>query len=255
MSIDHNKNIIEVTDLSFSFGDHPVLKNISLNIHQGDYLGIIGPNGGGKTTLIKLILGLLPKQEGIIKLFDTPIQDFHDWTNIAYVAQKVTNIDNTFPLTVTEIVAMGRYSQQGILGNSSINDKEKVAWALDQVELTSLRNTLIGNLSGGQQQRVFIARALCQEPKIIFLDEPTSGIDAHSQEKFYLLLEKLNLQMNITLVLISHDIDVIAQKVTEVACINQSLVYHGNPEKFINDDYLKKLYGTGMKFIRHDHSI
>lgn len=255
MSIDHTKNIIEVNNLTFSYGNHTVLKNITLNIHQGDYLGVVGPNGGGKTTFIKLILGLLTNEEGSIRLFGQNIQDFHEWKKIGYVAQKATNVDSSFPVTVKEIVAMGRFSQQGLFTRNTKEDKDKIDWALDQVELTAQKDALIGSLSGGQQQRAFIARVLCQEPQIIFLDEPTSGIDAHSQEKFYLLLEKLNLQMNITLVLISHDIDVVTREVTEVACINQTLIYHGNPDQFIKNDYLKKLYGNGMKFILHDHLI
>jgi len=255
MPVDHTKNSIEIHNVSFSYGNNEVLKNITFNIHSGDYLGVVGPNGSGKTTLIKLILGLLKLTKGEIKILGTPIDKFHDWSEIGYVAQKATSFDPKFPVTVRDVVAMGRFSHQGLFKRETNADKKLIESAIEQVELTPHKNKLIGDLSGGQQQRVFIARALSAQAKIIFLDEPTTGVDIHSQEQFYLLLEKLNRELGITLILISHDIDVVTREVTEVACINQTLVYHGNPEKFIKEDYLKKLYGEKMKFILHNHSV
>ncbi len=253
MSVDHTKNIIEVKNVSFGYADEIVIKNITLNVHRGDYLGVIGPNGGGKTTLLKIMLGLLKPAAGSVKLFGQEIRRFKDWAKIGYVPQKAVHFDVKFPATVAEVVAMGRYGKRGLLGWLTKNDKEKITQALRQVEMFDYRDRLIGDLSGGQQQRVFIARALATEPEVIFLDEPTVGVDVKTQEQFYTLLEKLNHSLDLTLVLVSHDIDVIAHEATELACINQSLVYHGSPKEFIKGDYINKLYGKDIKFILHDH--
>lgn len=253
MSIDHTKNIIEVRNLSFLYGENQVLTSIDLNIHSGDYLGIIGPNGGGKTTLLKLILGLLKPTQGSISLFGQPADKFSDWSKVGYVSQKSTSFDVNFPITVREVVAMGRLGRRRLFHRSTPQDNQLIDWAIDQVDLQNFQDKLIGNLSGGQQQRVFIAKVLVQQPSIIFLDEPTSGVDIPSQEQFYKLLKRLNQDLGITLVLVSHDIDVIANEVTEIACINQSLVYHGSSAGFIKEDQIKKLYTKGVKIIAHHH--
>lgn len=238
MSIDHTKNLIQVKNLSYTYGSHiPVLQDINLNIHVGDYLGIIGPNGGGKSTLIKLILGLLPEQSGEI---------ISNCKSIAYVGQKATNFDQKFPATVLDIVSMGRYSKTGLFRKLSNDDLEIVNSVIDQVEMGNFKNRLVGDLSGGQQQKVFIARALAERPEIIFLDEPTSGVDQASQAQFYKILKKLNRDMNITLVIISHDVDVITKEVTEIAAINRKLVFYGPSEEFIKEE-------RGIKFITHKH--
>lgn len=253
MSVDHSKNIIEVDKVSFKYDRHLVLKDISLNIHQGDYLGVIGPNGSGKTTLLRVMLGLLKPSSGTVKLFGTKLEEFRDWWKLGYVPQKAINFDPLFPATVDEVAMMGRYGKKGLGRRITKEDKIKTEKSLEQVEMLELRKKLIGELSGGQQQRVFIARALAGEPEIIFLDEPTVGIDLKTQEQFYGLLKKLNQDLNLTLVLVSHDIDVVANEATELACINQSLVYHGEPKEFIKGEYLEKLYGKHTRFILHDH--
>ncbi|MGD0523067.1 MAG: metal ABC transporter ATP-binding protein [Candidatus Microgenomates bacterium] len=219
---DHTKNIIEIKNVSFSyFEGTPVLKDIDLNIHYGDYLGIIGPNGGGKSTLIKLILGILKPTSGTINVFAH---------SIGYVAQKATDIDSRFPVTVYDVVSMGRFSQRGLFRSLNKNDREVIDRSLEQVKMTDYKNRLIGNLSGGQEQKVFIARALAQEPQIIFLDEPTSGVDETSRGEFYELLKKLNQDLGITLILISHDMEIVTREVTEVAVIDRGLTYyHAKP--------------------------
>jgi len=253
MQLDHNKNIIEVKDVSFSYGNAPVLKNISLTIHQGDYVGVIGPNGSGKTTLLKIMLGLFRPISGDVKLFGTSIKKFKDWSKLGYVPQKAINFDPLFPATVHEVVAMGRYGKKGLFRRLNREDEAIIEKSLRQVEMFDYRDRLIGDLSSGQQQRVFIARALSGEPEIIFLDEPTVGVDVKTQEQFYALLTKLNRELGLTLVLVSHDIDVIAEEVTELACINQTLIYHGEPKEFVKGDYLPKLYGKNIRQILHDH--
>ena len=253
MPIDHTKNIIEVKNVSCAYGDTSVLKNISLTVHQGDYLGVIDPNGSGKTTLLKVIVGLLKPSSGEIKLFGTALPSFQEWSKLGYVPQKAINVDPLFPATVYEVVEMGRYGKKGLLRYLNKSDEAIIERSLRQVEMTEFKNRLIGDLSSGQQQRVFIARALAGEPEVIFLDEPTVGVDVKTQEQFYALLKRLNQEFGLTLVLVSHDIDVIANEVTELACINQTLIYQGEPKEFIKGDYLQKLYGKNIRFILHNH--
>jgi len=248
----HTENIIELKNISFGYTDDLVLEDINLVIHKGDYLGVIGPNGGGKTTLLKIMLGLLDPARGSVRLYGEDIGKFQGWSKFAYISQKSANFEQ-FPVTVEEVVMMGRYGKRGLLGFLTQEDKDIARESLRKVGMLDFGKRLIHHLSGGQQQRVFIARSLAAEPEVIFLDEPASGVDLETQEQFYALLEKLNKEMKLTLILVSHDIDVIAHEATEVACINKRLVYHGTPEQFIKDEYLKNLYGKGVKFILHNH--
>lgn len=252
-TVDHSKNIIEVDHVSFAYEGRLVLNDLSLNVHLGDYLGVVGPNGGGKTTLIKIMLGLLKPASGTVRLFGKDLRHFKEHSKIGYVPQKVTNFDVNFPATVEEIVAMGRYGKIGLFHFPDANDKRIVNEAIATVGMSDFKKALIGNLSGGQQQRVFIARALASEPEVIILDEPTVGVDPETQKMFYGLLKELNVQMNLTLILVSHDLDVVASESTEVACINSTLVYHGSSQDFVKGDNLAKLYGGDVKFVVHSH--
>jgi zinc transport system ATP-binding protein len=227
-TVDHTKNIIEVKDVSFAYDDEPVLKDVSLNVHKGDYLGIIGPNGGGKSTLVKVMLGLLKPQEGSVKLFNT---------NLGYVPQHAVNFDKKFPATVEEVVSMGLYGKKGLFNRLRAKDKKDVLESLENVGMLNYKDSLIGDLSGGQQQRVFIARALVSRPEILFLDEPTAGVDTKTQENFYELLDNLNNKYDLTLILISHDVEVISHHATEFATVNQTLVYSNSPEELIEQNY------------------
>lgn len=253
MHVDHTHNIIEVKNVSFSYADTQVLKNITLNIHKGDYLGIIGPNGSGKTTLLKIMLGLLKPTKGTVYLFGQDILYFRDWSKIGYVGQKAVNFDSSFPVTVEEVVEMGRVATRGLFRRLTSVDKAIVKKSLQYVDMWAYRKHMIGAVSGGQQQRVFIARALAAEPEVIFLDEPAVGVDTKTQESFYRLLKKLNTQREVTLVLVSHDIHVVVQETTELACINKILVYDSNPKNFIKHGGLKKLYGDQVALITHNH--
>ncbi len=249
MSVDHTKNIIEIEGVSFGYNDDLVLENVTLNIHKGDYLGVIGPNGGGKTTLIKLILGLQSASKGVIRLFGEDVHSFKDWSRVGYVPQKVINFDVNFPATVYEVVAMGRFGKKGLFKSLGREDKKIIIDSLKQVEMFEYKDRIIGDLSGGQQQRVFIARALAGQPDVIFLDEPTAGVDVPSQDQFYHLLKKLNRELELTLVFISHDIEAVVNEVTEIAFVNRKLTYDENPKKFVKGE-MERLYGD-KKFIHH----
>jgi zinc transport system ATP-binding protein len=253
MQIDHTKNIIEVKNVTFAYNDEYVLKNINLNIHKGDYLGVVGPNGGGKTTLLKIMLGLLKPSSGSVNLFGEDIRNFKNWSKIGYVPQKAVNFDSNFPATVYEVVSMGRYGKKGLFNSLNNEDKAMIEESLKQVEMSEYRDRIIGDLSGGQQQRVFIARALVSQPEVIFLDEPTVGVDLKTQESFYKLLKKLNQTLHLTLILVSHDIDVVVHESTEIACVNRTLNYDSCPVDLLNNEGLQKLYGHQAKLILHNH--
>lgn len=253
MQVDHTNNIIEVEEVSFAYNEDLVLEKVSLNVHKGDYLGVIGPNGGGKTTLIKIMLGLLTPTVGVIKLFGQDIHGFKDWSKIGYVPQKVINFDVNFPATVFEVVAMGRYGKKGLFQSIDKEDRRIINESLRQVEMFEFKNRIIGDLSGGQQQRVFIARALAGQPEVIFLDEPMAGVDVPSQDQFYQLLKKLNSDLDLTLVFISHDIEAVVNEVTEIAFVNRFLNYDNNPKKFVKEE-MEQLYGD-KKFIHHHKHV
>lgn len=244
MPVDHTHTLIECKDVSFAYENDPVLKDVSFSVHKGDYLGIVGPNGSGKSTMLRLMLGLLTPQSGSISLYGTDVKDFRYWSRIGYVAQRAASVDAGFPATVQEVVAMGRFSSLGLFRFPGKEDQEKVRHALEQTGMWEYRDRLISDLSGGQQQRVFIARALAGEPEVIVLDEPTVGVDIQTQKQFYDLLRTLNTELDLTLILVSHDIDIVAHEATEIAYINRELIYYGTPEAFTRSSYLDKLCGN-----------
>jgi zinc transport system ATP-binding protein len=237
LTVNHSENIIEVKGVSFSYDGRLVLKNINLTIHRGDYLGLIGGNGSGKTTLVKIILGLLKPAEGFVRLFGADAKDFTDWHKIGYVPQKAANFDANFPATAQEVVLMGRYGRRGLFHRVTNEDREKTRAALEQVEMWQQRNRLIGDLSGGQQQRVFIARALAGEPEVLFLDEPTVGVEKHIRDEFYALLRKLNTDLRLTVVLVTHDVDAIAHEAMHIACIDCTIFFHDSVDEYFKDTH------------------
>ncbi|MDB5245106.1 MAG: transporter ATP-binding protein [Parcubacteria group bacterium] len=227
-----DKNIISVEDLSFSYdGKTNVLKGVSLCIRSGEYLGVIGPNGGGKTTLLKLMLGLLTPEHGRIKLLGQDVRKFRDWYRIGYVSQRATQFDSLFPATVEEVVIMGRYARRGLFRRVTAEDRAKALEALIDVGMLEYRMRRIDELSGGQKQRVMLARALAGEPEIIILDEPTTGVDQETENQFYRLLARLHKEQGMTLLLVSHDLDRVAQEATCVAVIDTELRYYDDPRE------------------------
>jgi len=207
-------SIINIKNLSFSYGNDKVLEEINLDIDKNDFLAIIGPNGGGKSTLLKLILGINQVKYGKIKIS----------TNfIGYVPQN-TNVNTNFPITVMEVVLMGHIGEKQTLFGYGKDEKLCAMGALEKVGMGDFFDSKIGSLSGGQRQRVMIARALCAHPEVLLLDEPTSSIDVEGQKQIYDLLRELN--KIITIVVVSHDISVILEYASKVAHINKTLSYH-----------------------------
>ena len=245
--------LFEVTNLNFEREGNLVLKNATFQIFPGEYCAIIGPNGGGKTTLIRLLLRLEKPTSGSIKLFGTAQQRFGDWNRIGYVPQRSALIDSAFPATAGEVVAMGRYAKRGILGFESRDDKAAIAEAMALMGVSDLKDRLIGNLSGGQRQRVMIARALASKPDVLIVDEPNTGVDVESQHRFYELLRTLNTTQKLSILFITHDIGVIAEDITRVLFVNQSVLVSRNPAELVTCDEMSRLYGNPSHVVCHHH--
>ncbi|WP_243290578.1 metal ABC transporter ATP-binding protein [Bacillus sp. FJAT-47783] len=247
--------VIDIRNLSFQYDQRIVLENINLTVEKGAFLGLVGPNGSGKSTLLKCILGLLKPQKGNIQLFGQDIQKFKEWSRIGFVSQKANSFNSGFPATVFEVVASGLTAKIGLFKFFTRSYHPKVFDALKAVKMEQFANRNIGELSGGQQQRVFIARALVSNPDVLILDEPTVGIDADTVQSFYELLEKLNKELNITLILVTHDTGTVTDKVTHVACLNKSLHFHGKSKEFkdIQEKELTQFYGHSVHVLTHEH--
>lgn len=249
-----SKKFIEIHNVSFSYENDQVLKDISLDVSKGDYLGMIGSNGAGKTTLLKIVLGLLTPTTGSVKLFGVDVKNFKQWPRIGYLPQNVARFDLGFPATVREVVLMGRYGRLGLFRAPLAHDSEVVKNALIEVGMWEFKDRLIGQLSGGQQQRVFIARALASEPEIIFLDEPTVGIDQQSRTEFYSLLRDLNKHHGLTLVLVSHDLNIVVQEAKHVAYIDHTLIYSGPSSEFLQNEKAKTMFQEKLHLDLPRHS-
>jgi zinc transport system ATP-binding protein len=245
-------DLVRVENVSFSYNATPVLENISFAITRGDFLAILGPNGSGKTTLLKVVLGLLKPLGGKILIMGRPLEEFTDWSKIGYVPQKATHIDPFFPASVKEVVAMAFYSGSGISGRKRRAGEGAIESALKTVGMREFYDWPIGGLSGGQQQRVIIARAIVNSPELLFLDEPTTGVDAATQEHFFEMLHLLNKSQKITIVLVTHDIGIVNKHVNKVACLNQKLVYHGTHKDFCQSEAFKNLLAGGH-VVSHSH--
>lgn len=224
--------LIELQNISFQYEQTKVLKDLTMSVEQGDYIALLGPNGSGKSTLLKIILGLLKPTEGEIHLFGESASKFKNREWIGYVSQKSNAFNGGFPATVKEVVASGLTKKLGLFKRRASNQEQLIDEALEAVDMLAFKHRNIGELSGGQQQRVFIARALISKPKMLILDEPTVGIDRENVAIFYALMEKLNRQFHMTLILVTHDLNVIEKDITKVACLNGKIHYFGSKEGY-----------------------
>ncbi len=248
------EEIVSIKDVSFHYGNRIVLEDISLTIQKGGFLGLVGPNGSGKSTLIKLVLGLLQLQSGEVRLFGERVNKFRKWDKIGFVSQKANSFNSGFPATVFEVVSMGLYGKVGLFRFLNRKHKQKVREAIEQVGMTDYIHQNIGELSGGQQQRVFIARALVSDPELLILDEPTVGVDVTNVRQFYDMLVHLNQERGITLIMVTHDIGAMTDHVTDVACLNKHLHFHGNTAEFAANQDLSSVYGHDVHLLTHNHS-
>ncbi len=235
---------VKLDDVWVYYNSVPILKGISMSIDAHDFLGVIGPNGGGKTTFLKVLLGLITPSHGTVTVLgDSPKKTR---SGIGYVPQH-NLFDRNFPISVWEVVLMGRNGRTGLFARYGLEDKIAAKKALELVGMTEFKDRQIGSLSGGEQQRVFIARALVTDPAILLLDEPTASVDPAMQTEFYEMLDSLKSQMAI--VLVSHDISAVSIHVDKIACLNQELFHHGSGE--LDAEVLEATYKCPVQMITH----
>ena len=238
------KEVVKLTDVWVEFDGVTVLQHQNLTLFEDDFLGIIGPNGGGKTTLLRVVLGLVEPSRGKVEVFgQSPVEARK---NIGYVPQ-ISFFDRDFPINVMDAVLMGRLSVRSLFQRFTREDKDAALLALEKVEIADLRHRQIGKLSGGERQRVFIARALVSNPKLLLLDEPTASVDPKMKTGIYDLLDKLKEDM--TIILVTHDMGVISSHVDKIACLNCNLYYHD--DKNISKEMLEAVYQCPVDLIAH----
>ncbi|NUN11362.1 ABC transporter ATP-binding protein [Candidatus Micrarchaeota archaeon] len=228
--------IIEFNKVSFSYGETNVLDGLTFTVKKGEFVAFLGHNGTGKTTALKIMLGFLKPEKGSLKLFSQ--ESFKEWEKIGYVQQSFENFDTNFPANVFEVASMGLLAKLNPLQKMTLEQKQKVHDALKLVGMEQFEKRKIGELSGGQQQRVFLARALATNAELLLLDEPTTGVDHTSQEKFYELLKELN-EKGKTILLISHDLGMILNRVDRVLVLNKKIVFDGKPKEFTKESFVE----------------
>ncbi len=239
------KPVIELNEVSFAFDTDFILEQVNLNIEPGEMVGIVGPNGGGKTTLLRLLLGLLKPNKGSIKVFGKPPAQISH--RIGYVPQH-KQFDFQFPVSVLDVVLMGR-ATSGFGGRYTRQDKMSALESLADVGLINMGKLSFAELSGGQRQRVLIARALSPSAELLFFDEPTANVDSFAEKQLYDLLRKLNKKL--TILIVSHDVGFVSKYVNSVVCVNRSVVIH--PTSKLDGNAIQALYGREIAMVRHDH--
>lgn len=236
---------VVVENVSFAYNDIPILEHVDLIVERGEFVTIVGPNGGGKTTMLKLLLGLLHPDTGSVRILGERPEKAR--LRIGYMPQHAF-LDVKFPVTVMDVVLLGRIGKR-IGGRYRKKDRDMAEHALDEVQLSHLSDTLFSEISGGQRQRVLIARALCIDPVLLLLDEPTANIDPGVEQNLLEILQDLNRRM--TIIMVSHDVGFVSQVVERVVCVNRRVVIH--PTSEINGTLIKDIYGGDYCMIRHDH--
>ncbi len=236
---------LEIEDISVSYNGHPALHDLTFQVPHGAQVAVVGPNGAGKSTLFKVMVGLLPLRSGRILIHGQPLGSHKDC--VAYVPQR-EEVDWRFPVSVEDVVMMGRFGKQGWLRRPSDADRVAVMHSLEDLGIAALAHRPIGELSGGQQQRAFLARAMAQEPHILLMDEPFSGVDISTQEATLELLEKLKAQ-HVTGLVSTHDLTLAAQRFELVLLINQSLIAYGPPQEVFTSENIRRAFGGKALFL------
>jgi zinc transport system ATP-binding protein len=236
---------IQVNNLTFAYGNETVLNNVSLNVCNGDFVGVIGPNGGGKTTLIRCILGIVSPMHGTIKLLGEP--PVKTRMLAGYVPQE-TSSNKLFPISVFDVVLMGKLRTRKLFRRYTKEDHEAAGEVLRELKLSELKNKAIGDLSGGQRQKVLLARALVAKPQILFLDEPTASIDSQGQSELYTHLRDIN-STGTTIILITHNVSAVSSYIKSIACVNRELYFH--PDGILSEDTISKTFGCPVDIVAH----
>lgn len=253
MSISTTPPSIEVDHVSLVYDNTTILDDVTFAIQKGEYVALIGPNGAGKTTLLKIILGLLTPTTGKVKILGHDISSFRKKYLLGYIPQRISSTLLRFPASVEEVVRSGRTARIGLFHRFTPKDDEVVSWALEVADVKKYRKRSIGELSGGELQRVFIARALAGQPEILLLDEPTVGVDLATQEKFYDFLKDLNKRLGLTILIVTHEVDVAVHRAQYVLCLNRKLICHIRSTLLLKGNYLEQLYGSHTHMVRHGH--
>jgi len=240
---------VEMRDLTVTYNGHVALEDVNLEIEEGKFVGILGPNGAGKSTLLKAILGLVKPTKGKVLVFgQLPERVIGKGGLVGYLPQRPLN-NPTFPVTALDVVLMGRYGKVGLLRRPTLQDRELAMKALERVGITHLATRNIGELSGGEQQRVFIARAICVEPRLLMLDEPTVSLDACAQDELYELIAQLKEEMELTVLMVCHDVGAISRHVDDVVCINRRVHLHQPPP--LGRIGLEQTFGCSVEYLFH----
>jgi zinc transport system ATP-binding protein len=235
----------------FGYNSEAVVRDINFSITQGEFAAILGPNGSGKTTLMKLALGLLKPTSGQVLLFGEPAESFTDWHRVGYVPQRTQATESRFPASVREIVNFGSYSGINPLAIFRRKKSSRVDDAMEMAGIQHLADRRVSDLSVGQQQRMLIARSLVRRPDLLVMDEPVAGVDAAGEEQFHSMIRRLNRDLGITIVMVSHDIGAVMREATTIACINRDIVFHG-PVYQLDAQALSGLYGFPVDVLMHD---
>ncbi|MGD0818154.1 MAG: metal ABC transporter ATP-binding protein [Methanomassiliicoccales archaeon] len=247
-----SEKVVEVSDVVVKYSGNVVLDHVSLDVHRKDFLGIVGPNGGGKTTLLNAILGNIKLSSGHVKLFGTDLNHFKDFHKIGYVSQHAIQFDPLFPATVEEIVRLGCLSRKKLGRRLTAEDKKEVEKAMELVGITDVRRRKISDLSGGQKQRIFIAKALVRKPELLILDEATSGLDVSIQDRFVNLLNQLKEEKDVTVITVSHDLSSVMCQANKLAIINKRLEFTEIEEGTDPTKALRDAYGEHFTFVFHN---
>ena len=250
--------IVSVDKLFFRYNSSEVLSDTTFALHKGDYLGLVGPNGSGKTTLIKILLGLHKPTNGSVRLFGRDPSVFEEWYRVGYLPQKIVSFNPHFPATAKEIVALGLLSRKKLQVGSGGSDYLTVEKAMELMDITNLKNKLIGELSGGQLQRVLVAKAMMSMPELLILDEPTTALDPETRERFFFLLKQLNEEKGVTIIIITHDVGTIGKYASKLLYLDKKIVFFGSLEDFCVSSEMSSYFGEYSQHVichRHDPQL
>jgi len=237
-------SVLSVENLSFGYGSIEILSHVTFAVEKDDYVILAGPNGAGKTTLMRTVLGLTGRYEGRVALFGQGLSGFAGWGRVGYLPQRVNAFNPLFPATVKEVVGLGLLSQKSFPRRITRSDQFRVRQTLELMGIPDLKDTPVGELSGGQQQRVFLARALVSDPELLILDEPSTALDPQARESFLESIRKLNRERGITLILITHDTDLIVKHATKVLYLDRRVIYYGPSADLCNSPEMNRYSGV-----------
>ncbi|GAB4482946.1 MAG: ABC transporter ATP-binding protein [Thermodesulfovibrionales bacterium] len=246
--------VISIRGLAFRYASADVLSDVTLDVMEGDYIGVVGPNGSGKTSLIRIVLGLVSPDEGTVSLFGREIGGFRDWRRVGYLPQRLAGLPAAFPATAREVIGTGLLSKKRFPKSLGAADRQAIDNAVQVLDLGGCEHRLISELSGGQQQRVLLARALVHSPDLLVLDEPTTALDPETRGRFFELLGHLNAEHRTTIIIVTHDPGTIGKYASKMLYLDKRVVFYGSFEDFCASDEITRYFGAhSQHLICHRH--